>query len=349
MAFPFTEEHLLVREAARGWLEDWFANGARLKVLGEEKGCARQSDWHDFAIAQGFAGLMVKEEHGGAGLGRLGAVSVLEEMGRCLFNGPFAASAVSAAYIIERLAPQSTLAAEIAQGKVVIAVDARILSVDKELSGSIGRVTDTELADTFLIICQDGDHIVGLVVPSDSPNIAVEFEERIDISRSYATVSFNSVNHAERLFNCSRQDIEEVLAITQAMDAAQLVGAAHACLDLVLSYADQRVQFGRKISSYQAIKHRCADLYIQLETARSAVYMAAASEAPAAYETALIASAYARQAFYDIAADAIQLHGGIGFTWEYPLQYYFKRARASLTIPTTLDATFDALADCLEA
>jgi len=116
---------------------------------------------------------------------------------------------------------------------------------------------------------------------------------------------------------------------------------------MTLEYASQRVQFGRSIASFQAIKHRCADMFILIEAAKSAVYAAAVATEVEKTEAVLIAKAYATEAYFKVAGDAIQLHGGIGFTWEYPLHLFFKRARANRTMFGVLSEDYKLLADSI--
>jgi alkylation response protein AidB-like acyl-CoA dehydrogenase len=123
--------------------------------------------------------------------------------------------------------------------------------------------------------------------------------------------------------------------------AAECVGGAQKCLDMTLEYAGQRVQFGRPIASFQAIKHRCADMFILIEAARSAVYAAAVAPPEDKTEAAIIAKAYATDAFFKVAGDAIQMHG---FTWEYPLHFFFKRARANRSMFGSSSRDYDRLA-----
>jgi len=123
--------------------------------------------------------------------------------------------------------------------------------------------------------------------------------------------------------------------------AAEQLGGAERCLDMAVAYATERVQFGRPIGSFQAIKHKCADMLVLVESARSAVYYAAAAQAEGAAEVPTLASlakAYCSDAYFRCAADCIQIHGGVGFTWEYDAHLYFKRAKSSETLLG--DATF---------
>lgn len=360
MSFLFGEDHQLIRQSARGWLDDWFAQGQKLAQFETSRGAAQAEDWQQFAIEQGFAAVCVPEAMGGAGLGRLGAVAVSEETGRVLFNTPFATSACLCVEILSAVqTPQAhDLLSDIAQGHVVTLLDARNLDAREAapskpiLSGHLARVCDTEIAQTILVAARQGDQIFLYRADKNHPALSYQAENRIDISRNYSTVRLDGLALSELTLvgAVQAQSFEQSWWMGQAAVSAELIGGGQQCLDMTLSYAEQREQFGRKIGSFQAYKHKCADLFIALETARSACYMAAAETEPqAAYEAALISVAEARTAFYKISAEAIQLHGGIGFTWDYPLHYYFKRARAELHKGGSVEDIYRTLGDVMGA
>jgi len=127
------------------------------------------------------------------------------------------------------------------------------------------------------------------------------------------------------------ESLETVLSLTLAALAAEQVGGAQKCLEMSVAYAQTRLQFGRPIGSYQAIKHKCADMLVSVEFAKSAAYNAcfAAAEGDSPREAAALAKSYCSESYYHAAAECIQIHGGMGFTWEHPAHLYFKRAKAS--------------------
>jgi alkylation response protein AidB-like acyl-CoA dehydrogenase len=153
----------------------------------------------------------------------------------------------------------------------------------------------------------------------------------MDPTRSFSAMDWSGVAEADItvIGTTSEAQLNDIVIQSFIALAAECVGGAQKCLDMTLEYAGQRVQFGRPIASFQAIKHRCADMFILIEAARSAVYAAAVASPEEKTEAAIIAKAYATDAFFKVAGDAIQMHGGIGFTWEYPLHFFFKRARAN--------------------
>ena len=352
MSFLFNEDHVLLRDSAKGWLGEWFDHGQKLASFEDTKGLAAREDWQSFAIDQGFAAISVDERFGGAGLGRLGAITILEETGSVLFRSPFATSACLSVELLNAfdsdLAHQTL--SDIAQGVVVGFIDGRrACTVTKNtLSGSVARVADMEIAQSLLVSVRDSDAVALYVISADDERVMMAEEPRIDITRRYYTLTFNELelSGAKCIGRISEIVFDRQCWFGQALLSAEAIGGAQRCLDLTLAYADQREQFGRKIGSFQAYKHKCADLFIDLETARSACYMAAAAEdEEEAYGAALIAVAQTRETYYRVAAESIQLHGGIGFTWDYPLHYYFKRARADLNATMSVDDIYLELAN----
>ncbi|MDG2361070.1 MAG: acyl-CoA dehydrogenase family protein [Hellea sp.] len=169
----------------------------------------------------------------------------------------------------------------------------------------------------------------------------------MDPTRSFCDVDWSQVSDTDFLLigTVELDFFEGIISQSQIALAAECIGGAQKCLDMTLEYASQRVQFGRSIASFQAIKHRCADMFVLIEAARSAVYAAAVATDSEKTEAVLIAKANATEAYFKVAGDAIQLHGGIGFTWEYPLHLFFKRARANRTMFGVLSEDYKLLAD----
>jgi alkylation response protein AidB-like acyl-CoA dehydrogenase len=172
---------------------------------------------------------------------------------------------------------------------------------------------------------------VGLyVVDADCPEVTVTPLSTLDMTRPQARVELASA--PARPLTDDAAVIDRVMATAAIMLAAEQVGGAQRCLDMAVEYAKIRVQFGRPIGSFQAIKHKCADMLVDVESARSAAYYAASvlddnSESPLV--AAALAKAHCSSAYTRVAAENIQIHGGIGFTWEHPAHLYFKRAKTS--------------------
>ncbi|HCN32594.1 MAG TPA: acyl-CoA dehydrogenase [Rhodobiaceae bacterium] len=356
--FPFQEDHEMIREAVKGWLSDWEDGGKTLHRVAKEGQGFDRAAWEGFARDQGMAGISIPEQYGGADMGLLGRTVIMEETGYTLFSAPFFSTCVLAADMIEAFASENDktdLLGKIASGDIIISVlDGRekLSLKDNKLSGTLSPATDAAHADLILVAAKDENN--DIVLTGYSPNTAglsVTPYASLDPTRSQAKVSFENVALSDGQAIGKAEDVafSQTLQIAHGSLAAECVGGGQRCLDMTLDYTNQRVQFGRQIGSFQSVKHKCADMFIALESARSASYFAASpdldADRSAKFEAALIAKNYASEAFFKIAGDAIQMHGGIGFTWEYPLHYFFKRARGNRALFTSSEDGFQMLAD----
>ena len=302
----------------------------------------------------GWCGVHLPESAGGLGLGLVELVLLQEQLGRRLACVPFFDSVALAATVLREL-PGSALAQEwlelLASGEKigalawpvspVAAARARARRTDTgwTLDGDWSQVGSAALADALLLPAQgeSGESLL-FAVPADATGLQVQPLTTLDTTRRMAQVECRAVNLPVE--NCIGQGapLGAVLARTLQLGAialaAEQVGVAQQCLDLTLAYAAQRVQFDRPIAGFQAVKHRCAQMLVALESARSAVYGAAciADTAPDA-ATLLVHAAQAlvaaTEAAQFCAREAIQLHGGVGFTWEFDPHLYLRRAQAS--------------------
>jgi len=204
-------------------------------------------------------------------------------------------------------------------------------------------------ADFILMSLRTLDQFRLIAVPQSTTGLTVEKIKTMDPTRSFANVNLENVamDDVHILGEQSAEKFDATVKNSFIGLAAECVGGAQQCLNMTVEYTGQRVQFDRPIASFQAVKHRCADMFVQVEAARSAVYAAAMADGEKKTELALIAKAYASDAFFEVAGHAIQLHGGIGFTWEYPLHYYFKRARANRAVFGSSAHDYASLADRL--
>jgi alkylation response protein AidB-like acyl-CoA dehydrogenase len=197
------------------------------------------------------------------------------------------------------------------------------------LTGTANHVLDGDDADLYVVPARvpEGDGRTSLFVAAASA-ATVDLLETVDPGRPQARAEF--LRSPARVLS-AEAPLDRILDLACVAVSAEQVGAAQRAFDLTLAYAKQRVQFGRPIGSFQAVKHRLADMFTLLESARSASY-AAAFAAVSGYELTVAASrakAYCSEAFSAIAGEAIQLHGGIGITWEHPIHRYFKRAHTT--------------------
>jgi alkylation response protein AidB-like acyl-CoA dehydrogenase len=203
------------------------------------------------------------------------------------------------------------------------------------LSGTKSYVVDGHTADILLVAVRGTEGAVDFyVVPADSPGVTASRLETMDMTRKQAEVTFTQVRvpSSARLGASGSGDetISKLYDLAATALAFEQVGGAQECMAMSVEYAKARMQFGRPIGSFQAIKHKCADMLVAVESAKSAAYYAgwaAASDDVDLAIAAPLAKACCSDAYFDVAADTIQVHGGIGFTWEHDAHLYFKRAK----------------------
>jgi len=330
MAYPFTEDHDMIREAARGFLQDWFDGGKGPERVYQSGKAFDEDAWKSFAAGLGMAGIAIEEGYGGAGLGDLGRVVVMEELGASLCSVPFMTTGGIVTDLISECGTEeakSEWLPKIATGEISATYSDGHDAKDKKVFGTIGA----NCVDYFVFSRRVGEKLEICAMATNAPKLIVQTEKTMDPTRSFGSVDWSGVTESDIIVigETTEKQLNDIITRSFIALAAECVGGAQKCLDMTLEYAGQRVQFGRPIASFQAIKHRCADMFILIEAARSAVYAAAVAPDDEKTEAALIAKAYATDAFFKVAGDAIQMHGGIGFTWDYPLHFFFKRARAN--------------------
>jgi alkylation response protein AidB-like acyl-CoA dehydrogenase len=304
MNFDFTDDQRAIKETARDLLANRFKL-ERLRELAESKAYADDA-WAEVSEL-GWPGIFIAEENGGQGLGVIELVILLEELGYVLAPLPFLSNAAAGlilqdAGVTERLAG---VASGEQRGTVGIVKD-----------GRAALVPDAEEADFIVLL--DGAEAT-LVERGDAQ---VEAIDAIDPTRRYASVTANG---GESLGDVSRGRDLIALAV-----AAELVGISQRVMEMAVEYAKDRKQFDRPIGAYQAVSHACAEMLKQVEGSRSLVYYAgwAADAAPDEFSLAAsMAKAYASDAGWQVSASALQVHGGIGFTWEHDLHWFLKRAK----------------------
>lgn len=308
----------------------------------------------------GWTGLHVPEQHGGVGLGYVELAVVLEQMGAVLHPSPFFASVCLAANALlegAALEPLSSdnaaLLAAIAAGERTASVaylepgsgenldtfklEARSDGSDFLLSGTKHYVIDGHTADSVITAALDSSgELILLSVDGDAPGLTRQEAHTVDRTRRVATLTYEDVRVPASAMVGTAQSGANVLADTARLArvalAAESLGAAQHAFDTALAYTKDRYQFGRPIASFQAVKHICADLLMAVEGTRSAAYYAAWVAAERREELARVAplaKAQAAEALWDVARASIQLHGGIGFTFEHEAHYYYRRATAT--------------------
>ena len=363
MQFQFTQEQRLIQDTAQAFFAEVGASTRVRKAIASPLGHDALA-WRRMAEELGCVGMGIAEDCGGQGLGLVELAIVFEQMGRVLFPSPMLATGVLGAALIERAgsrAQRRRWLGAVAQGKCRLAlgvcpqggaqgaagVSARLApeGAGFRLSGSYGFVLDAHCADLLLLAARGpaGRGLSALLLEASRPGLFVgvtaTHHQALDQTRPMSSLKVAGLPvAAAQLLGASgaaQAALDGALQRACIALAAEQAGAAAEALDRTVAYSRQRVQFGRAIGGFQAVKHRLADMMVQVEAARSAVYFAACSvdEAPETLpEMAALAKSQASQALSFCAANMIQLHGGIGFTWEHDAHLYFKRARASATL-----------------
>ena len=331
-----SEEQRDLVAAVRGLLTKRDARAQVRQAMDTELGYDPQL-WAQLCEQVGVAALAIPEEYGGFGAGLVESVLVVGELGRTLADVPMLGSAVLGAQAV--LLSGDTDAAQrllpgVAEGRSTLAVcwaaetgwaEFGVCAEDDTVSGTASYVLDGSSADTLIVLSPTGLFEV-------DPTAAGVRRRRVatmDPSRQLTEITFDAAP-ARRLGTADPGPIVDRLRrIGWTALAAEQVGAAEYCLQATVEYTKSRVQFGRVIGSFQALKHRKADMYVLVESAKSAALVAAqavADDTPSAAEDVWVARHQCTEAFSTVAAETIQLHGGIAITWEHDAHLYFKRA-----------------------
>lgn len=335
-----TDEQKMIRETAHRFLRgvDFLR---RLRGLVDTNAGFDERAWQGFAVDMGFAGLMIPELHGGSGLGALEMALLLEETGAALCVMPFFETAVMAVQAILRAGTESEQAAllpPIAAGSVKAAfagIAGRPTLDGRRLTGLSRFVAFGHTAD-LLIVATEDDSL--LTLPAKIAGIEIERLTTLDRTRPLSHVRFDLEVPADAVLGApgaSRAAIGKTLDVAAGLLAAEQTGGAQFCLDSTVAYVKDRVQFGRPIGSFQAIKHTLADMAVLVESARSGARCAATAIDAGESNLSMacsVALAQSTDCYRHCAGEAIQLHGALGFTWEHHAHLYFKRARSSSTL-----------------
>jgi alkylation response protein AidB-like acyl-CoA dehydrogenase len=347
MEFDLNDEQRALRDEARRFLDAEAPVSYARAMMEDERGW-RDDVWRRMA-SLGFMGVPFPEQYGGVGQGFIALTIVLTEMGRVVFPGPYFSTVVMAGHAVleagteeqrKELLPQiaggdliATLAFDETRNRWdenAISVTATPVADGFTLSGEKRLVIDGAQSHRHIVAARAGDE-VSLFVTRPQEAVTRTPASLIDQTRKVADVRFDDAR-ADMLGEPGWEPLQRILDRICVGLAAEMLGGAARVLELSVAYAKDRVQFGRPIGSFQAVKHRAADMLLDVESLRSAVYYAAwAIERghPDASLAASMAKAYASDAYRRVAASGIQIHGGIGFTWEHDMHLYFKRAKAS--------------------
>jgi alkylation response protein AidB-like acyl-CoA dehydrogenase len=362
MDFDLSKPQRLLKESARQFLARE-CGPERVRALMETETAHDDGLWRAIAD-QGWTGLLVAEEHGGLGLGLVELAAVAEEMGRACLPGPFLSTLLAGALIAragsagQRAKYLEPIAAGELRATVALLEEGASwetggvwLAASRSGGGSFsltGRklfVPDAEACDLLICVAREGDGLVLLPVERSAPGLSVKPMPSMDGTRKLYEATFESVAVAEADALGADGDAEGALGgaleVATAALCAEMVGGMQWVLDTTVEYAKTRQQFGRAIGSFQAVQHQCADMLLMTESARSAAYYAAwalTENDQAASMAVSVAKAYCSDAYREVCNRGVQVHGGIGFTWEHDLQLYYKRSKSSETLFG--DATF---------
>lgn len=328
MNFSFSDEQAMIAETVRSFFAEQ-ATSERTRAAMEGAHGHDAALWRAASQELGLAGLALPEAHGGSGLGQVESAIVAEAAGYRVAALPLLATALAAQAILAggTEAQKTTWLPKLASGETIgsFAQGGRIDG--GRLHGRIDHVPHGAVADLFVIAAAGG------VVLLSGDAAVVTPCTTMDQTRPYARIETDGVE--TELLGDGPAAIEAAMRAGWIAIAADALGGAQACLDRTVDYAKERVQFGRVIGSFQAIKHRLADMMVEIEQTRSAVYWAACAAdegAPDATLAAHCAKALAADTYRFCAGNMIQLHGGIGFTWEHDAHLYFKRAQSDATL-----------------
>ncbi|MCP3990504.1 MAG: acyl-CoA/acyl-ACP dehydrogenase [Actinomycetia bacterium] len=350
MNFAFTEEQEQLRQFVRSFLEDKSSEAAVREQMETDDGYD-EAVWSQMAGQLGLQSLVIPEEHGGQGFSFVELGVVLEEMGRALLCAPFFSGLLASQAIIHSGddAAQAAHLPGIASGETIAALafteengkwDESGVTMEASgsgdsytLSGVKSFVIDGNTASLIVVAARTAGGVSLFTVAGDASGLTRESLSTMDQTRKQAKLTFD--NTPATLIGAEGAGwatMNTVLDLGAIALAAEQVGGAQFVLDMAVQYAKDRVQFGRPIGSFQAIKHKCADMLLEVESAKSAAYYGlwcAAELNDELPSVASLAKAYCSEAYFHAAAENIQIHGGIGFTWEHPAHLYFKRAKSS--------------------
>lgn len=365
MEFAFTEEQEMIRETAAAFLAEVSGSSAVRRAMALEQGY-ESALWERICGEMYWQAMHVPEAYGGLGLGYVEVVAMMEQMGRYLLCSPFFSTVCLAANAL-RVAgseeQQATWLGQLCAGKLTATLafnagssrwDAQAITATWRregegyvLNGEYRYVIDGHTAELLIVAARaqgssGAEGISLFLLPAATAGVARQWLPTMDQARKQAAVQLHAVSlGADALLGEAGQGwaaLATVIDLATIALAAEQVGGCQQLLDMTVAYTSERVQFNRTIASYQAVKHKAADMMLKTEVARSAIYYAAcvAQEAleggPLAgelSEAASVAKSYCSDAYFAIAGDALQLFGGVGFTWEYDVHLYFKRAKSS--------------------
>ncbi|HSF06637.1 MAG TPA: acyl-CoA dehydrogenase [Methylomirabilota bacterium] len=355
MDFTFNADQQLLRDSARAFL-DAHCGSALVRALWDDPRGESEAMWKDMAQL-GWLGLSLPDTVGGSALGLVETAIVLEELGRAAYPGPYFPTVLAATALNEAGSPAQkhrwlgAIATGGARGTIAfldtdcswdpgaVATRATPAARGWTLSGTKRFVPWAHVADVLLVPAQSPDGLSLYLIEPSAPGLGLGALQGMDLGTRWMTLTLDDVPVGDDAIVGARGQggplLEKLLRRGAVGAAAEMLGAARRCLDMSVAYAKVREQFGQPIGAFQAIRHKCADMLVEVENAHAATYYAAwaiDAGAPDAMTAASVAKAYVGDAARQVCGEAIQVHGGIGFTWEYDLHLYVKRAKALETM-----------------
>jgi len=351
MNFAFSEEQEELRSALRRFLQEKSPETEVRRLMETTEGYD-PAVWSQMADQLGLQSLTIPEAYGGSGFSYVELTVVLEEMGSALLCAPYFSTVVLAANALLTSGDEQAkadLLPGIASGETIatlalteesgrwdldaVALEAASGDGGYVLNGTKMYVLDGHVADLILVVGRTAAGLSLFSVARGAPGLTATPLQTMDQTRKQARLELSGT--PARLVGVeggAAPGLSKTLDLAAVALAAEQVGGAQRCLDSAVDYAKTRIQFGRPIGSSQAIKHKCADMLLEVESAKSAAYYAGWAAAEDSEELPVVASlakSYCSEAYFHAAAENIQIHGGIGFTWEHPAHLYFKRAKSS--------------------
>lgn len=358
MDVVLSENQTMLADATRGFVERHFAVG-HVRGLADSGEPMARSNWAECA-GQGWIGLFVPEEYGGVAgdaEGVIDAAIVAEELGRQVFAGPFASSAVAAFAVAQAgsdqqradflpaltsgdLIASSCFAGTGAQdGLAPAGLTSARAGTEWLIDGAAGFAENAAQAGLFLVTASGDDGLSQFLVPAGHPGVSVKPLRSLDLGRGYAAVRFENaaVDSAALLGAPGHADaaFERQLQVALVLQSAETIGLIDRAFEFTLDWVRQRHAFGRPIGSFQALKHRLADHTAEFEAAKAAVAYAARAVQNGSPDAAIavsIAKSQCGKQGVEIIRDCVQMHGGIGLTWEHDLHFYLRRAVANQSL-----------------
>ncbi len=362
MYFDLTDEQQAIKSTARDFLAARYKS-ERIRELAESEHGFEQSDWKEMAEL-GWPGLALPEEWGGQGLGIVDLAVLFEEMGYALAPSPLLSSTLVGLALTfcgsddqrerylrplatgEKRGAPALWDADSAATPGRFTMEAKADGDGVVLDGEKVLVPDAATADFFVVATSDGKRHL---VDSGAAGITVTAEPSIDLTRRLFSVRFEGVEvGADDTMPAEESDYYPVFHRLCVAIAAESTGLAQRTMEMAVEYAKDRQQFGRPIGAYQAVSHRCAQMLLETENSRSAVYgaaWAADAEPESLPLAASMAKAYASDAGWRVPDASIQVHGGIGFTWEHDLHFFLKRGKANAAMFGTASWHRERVAD----